>query len=497
MDILESLVKPFLKQEKKIETTAQTSTDNVELQLGSYDTELPNAKSKFYQRGKSKKESLQEKSDNLISQYRTISSAPEVSSAIDEIVNEVLDITDKGVSAPSITFKDNTNISDSVQKVISENFNELLNTINFEKFGDETFKKWYIDGKLISEVVYDKKNIKSGIQKVLLLSPIGFRKRKDEKTGKIYYMYDTNTQHYTNNKNKDYYDLEQIVVTRSGLTHDGMDIGYLYYAIKTANNMNMIEDSFVIYRVLRAIETRIWNVNIGKMPKSKAENYLNTVINQIKNDLSYNSSTGEFDGHTDMKSLINDYVFPSRNGNESTSVDTIGGSTSFIDSTDDHDMFLKKLYIALKIPVSRLDTDGSTLDFAADDILRGEMKFNKFTNKLRRTFGQWLLELLRLNLIAQGKLKQSEWDEFQNDIMLYWNNSNTIIHNGKMDVMVKQSEVLSDLKQNEIIGKVISYETALMKTFSMTPEMFEEERKKIEKEKKDKKYSELYQVEED
>ncbi len=487
--LFESLKKPFLTNPAVVDdTTITTAEDYVEKTLGDVDVEFP----KDYTFGKRKltereKMSLEERADAYIRQYRLIESLPEVSSGIDEIVNEAINVDIDGSVIPDITFDDHTNIKDNTKKAVQEEWTNVMKILDFKDSADELFRKWYVDGKLICEVVYKDNTTKEGIQTVLQLSPFGFRKRQDPKDGKSYYMYQEQRGVTGASKagRKDYYDPEQIVISTSGLKQNNVDIGYLFSAIKPTNNMSMIEDSFVIYRLLRAVETRIWNVNVGKMPKNKAESYLNKVIGQIKSELAYNPTTGEFDGRASMSSLINDYVFPSRGNGESTSVSTIGGDTSFVDNAEDHKLFLKKLYIALKIPVTRLDADSSTMDFTSTDILRAEMKFTKFVNKLRRKFSQFLLDILKLQMISKGLIDEKEWQEIKSAIIVKWNSQNEIIELAQIENFKKKTETIVELEANGILGKFMSYQTAMKEVMGMTPEQFEEEKKLIEKEKTD------------
>ena len=487
MWLFESLKKTFLASSKDdfSKTSLTTEEDKKIRVLGGDDVELPvnyNIKSAFFGKSKSKKHSLKEKEDSLIKEYRNVSTNPEVASAIDEICNDAISNDSRGNVSPAIAYDDN--VPENVQNKISENFDEILKLLDFTNEADDLFKRWYIDSKLAFEVVYDD-NIKKGIKKLVLIDPIGLRKKYDQKTGKTYYVYAENEKSdLLQIDRKDYYDEEQIIIIDSGIYHDDMKIGYLFYALKTINNMTTIEDSFVIYRILRAVETRIWNVNTGKLPKSKAENYLNKVINEIRSDLIYDANTGNFRGKQSSQSLVNDFVFPTRNGNESTSVDTIGGQTNFIDSTEDHEMFLKKLYIAMKIPVTRIEND-STLDFSGADLTKGEQKFTQFVNKLRRQFSKLFLNVLKLQLLSKGIIKENEWDDLQGQITFKWNGTNVILENALMDSWVKKSEVLSDLEDNGILGKFISYEFVISEILHMTKDEFEEEKKKIKKEKKE------------
>jgi hypothetical protein len=486
-NLRESLKKTFLQNPATQEPLSISSEEQfVEKTLGDADLEFPvNYKMSAGKLTERQKQTFEDREDHYIRQYRMLETMPEVASAIDEIVNEVMNVGVDGTIEPELTFEQDSKIGDTTKKSIIEEWKNILSILDFKDSGDDLFRKWYVDGKLITEIVYGDKTIKEGIKNILQLTPFNFRKRQD-KDKKTFYVYKTNNSGNIQKHNSvDYYDPEQIVISTSGLTNNHTNIGYLFYAIKVANNMSMIEDSFIIYRMLRAVETRIWNVNVGKMPKAKAETYLNKVIGQIKSELSYNGATGEFEGRTQMASLINDYVFPTRGNTEATAVNTIGGNTNFVDNDTDHQLFLKKLYIALKLPVNRLDGANSTIDFSSTDILRGELKFTKFTNKLRRKFAQFLLDILKLQLISKGLMTESEWKVIKSSIIVMWNSQNEIIENAKIDSFKKKSEALAELKANGILGVFISYQTAMSQILGMTKEQFEEEKKLIEEEKKD------------
>lgn len=486
--ITESLKKPFLKNPATETGLTVTSEEIfVEKPLGDKEVSFPNnhkiSGGKLTER---EKQTLEEQEEAYIRQYRLMETMPEISSAIDEIVNEAMNVSTNGTITPNLTLIENSSVKENTQKSLQEEWLNVMKLLDFADSGDDLFRRWYVDGKLICEVVYKDKENKNGIQQILQLTPFGFRKRVDT-NDKLYYIYTTrkNAINISKLSQNDYYDPEQILLCKSGLKQNNIEIGYLFSAIKPSNNMGMIEDSFVIYRLLRAAETRVWNVNVGKMPKNTAETYLNKVINQVKSELSYNPSTGEFDGRSATPSLINDYVFPTRGGNEGTSVSTIGGDTSFVTSAEDHQLFLRKLYIAMKIPVSRLDADNSTMDFTSTDILRAEMKFTKFTNKLRRKFSQFLLDVLKLQMISKGLVTEAEWDRIKSELIVKWNAQNEIIENARITNLKTKAETVVEMESNGIIGKFISYETVMTDILGMTKEEFEEEKKKIELEKKD------------
>ena len=499
----ETITKKFLTINPPKSSSLTSSEPDVDIKLGGSEYDLPYLYAKKApNQSETRRQGYQ--TDAYIKQYRRMAIVPEISGAIDEIQNEALGIGIEGSRVPSLTFdveNSKVTIPDTIQKKILDCWADVMRLTRFQTKGKDIFRQWYIDGRIIAETVFDESAMTKGIQQILILSPLGFREKieKVDKTIKVFYQYEAsasarNSIYGTHEK----YDYDQIVFVTSGIKYNGLDVGYLYPAIKTSNNLVMIEDSVLIYRVLRAVETRVWNVNIGRMPKSKAENYLTSIINQIKTDIAYDSNTGEFKGYTDVKSMINDYVFPSRNGQEQTSVNTIGGNTNFIESLDDLQVFLKKLYIALKIPVNRLD-DSNTLDYSADDILRGEEKFLKTINDIQINFSQFLLELLKRQLISKKVIAENEWNDYEYQMKVIFQSfgSNQIVEKARVNSLLKKAEATQELVNSGVVGKIISYEFMLQNIWNMTKEEFEEQKKIIEEEKKNNWFYDLDQSNQD
>ena len=489
--ITEVFKKPFLKEVPPVPSSLTAEEADIDIRLGTSSYDMPYASNK--RRVFNRTEELRKgyNTDIYIKQYRRMAYIPEVSSAIDEIQNEALGISLEGSRVPTLTFAvDNGKVTtaEAIQTKVIDAWNHIMKLTKFQQKGKDIFRQWYVDGKLVAELIYDEKAMNKGVQQILILSPLGFRQiidMDDKKTPKITYKYESNGRKSVYGTRETFTD-EQIVMTVSGMKFDGVDVGYLFPAIKVSNNLVMIEDSLLIYRVLRAIETRVWNVNVGKMPKSKAETYLNTVINEIKNDIAYDSITGEFKGYNDIKSLINDFVFPSRGSTETTSVSTIGGNTNFIESIEDLKVFLKKLYLSLKIPTTRLD-DTNTLDFSSDDILRSEEKFLKTVNDIQLNFSQFLIEILRRHLIASKVCDENEWAEIESELKVVYQSfgTNQIIEKARMNALLKKAETMKELVDSKIVGTVLSYEYVIKNVWNMTKEEFEAEKKLIQAEKND------------
>ncbi len=480
MNLLEVLKKPFLKDYTVNNTTVQTNDDKRDLIIDD-SIPFPQTNRYKYERNKFVFDKT-ERETSRIKQYRELTIYPEVSSAIDEIVNEAITKSLDETIKPDLQFSEKSKQSDSIKKTYSDAFEHTLQLLDFENRGYDLFYKWYVDSRLIAELVYDEKNTNKGVLGINIISPLYLTKIYDEENKKNYYKYVDENFNIT--KGDDYYDSEQIIYTNSGLksTDYMYDIGYLEYALKTVNNMKSIEDSLVIYRYLRGGDRRIWNVPIGKLAKSKAENFITKVMNTIRFNKQYDRETGEIINSTSVESIVDDWVFPNKNG-EKIEVDTLSGDTSFLSDLSDHDLFLKKLYIAMKLPINRL-SDTSSLDFSGEDIIQAELKFVKHIKKLRNKFQQFLLDITKIHLISTNKITEKEWKDIKNEFKIIWNDDNNILDKIKMKNYVEKVSAMTELEGSGLLGKYISNTNAFKTIFSYTDEEMKEERKQIEKDKK-------------
>lgn len=431
--------------------------------------------------------------DDDIRSYRKIAEVPEVFSSIDEIENEVLTEDIEGNILSLVINEETSPDIKKISKQVEEEFENVLSLIDWNNNANDLFRRWFVDSKLILECVFDNKKIKNGIQSVLLLDPVGFREIKDDE-GKIYYTYmDGNNKSRFNVfskkdlEQKKVWASEQLVMVDSGWYSASYKyyIGYLKPAIKPVNNLTSIEDMMMIYRANRASEKRVWNINIGKMSKQTAENYIQKTINNLKSRKLYNHDTGELVGESAIEAITEDWVFPTRNGRADTSVDTVRGDTSFTESVEDHKIFLKKVYQALRIPVTRLEED-STMDFTADDILRSEMKFLKYTEKLRRRFSNMFKELLKRQLISKNICTTEDWANTVLPALHFkWTSSNEIVERAKIQNIQNRVEAVEDLKTAEVIpdiGYIFSKDWVLSNIMGLTDKQIEELQKDIDDE---------------
>lgn len=482
--IWEALKKPFITSVELENSSLQTSEDKIDISLNSEDIDLPSPKkyrAKYNEQ--TVKYELAQKESLKIQEYRRISKIPEVSSGIDEIVSECITKGLNNTVKPTLEFGDNSKLSDSVKKVYVEAWDKILDLLDFDNKGYDLFEKWYVEGRLVAESVYDEDSTNKGIKSVMILSPLNFTKIKNDDDEYVWKYVDDSFKFFSS-KDKDEYDSAQITVAYSGLKDETYkyNVGYLDYILKTVNNMNTIEDSLVIYRFLRSVEKRIWNIPISRLGKSKAENYLNKVMTNIRSDKLFNKNTGEIKNSASMEAIVDDYVFPVKN-NEKVEVDTISGDTSFISELNDHELFLKKTYIGLKIPVNRLD-ESSTLDFSGEDIVKQELKFSKHTDRLLSSFAQFPIDLLKKELLATNKVSIEEWVEARKHLKVDFNRDNQVIKKINSTMLVDKATAMNEVENSDVIGKSISYTTVLKTIWDMSDDEIEEEMKLIEEEKK-------------
>lgn len=495
MDLLEILKKPFLKDSKPIKSSIQTTEDNIEYELGGENVKLEIPTAQDYGFGGSRKKQKQkqldyyQQRDSFIETYRRKASKHKVSNAIDEIVNEMIQQFEDG-SIVKLDFK--LDKQEKTKETLKEEFDNLLNIISFNDNAYDLCREWYVDGVLNIECLYKEENNKGGIIKALKISPLRFIKFQEN--DKTYYQY-IDSYGYSFNQKKNFYSDEQIVQVESGYWDPTrtFQTSYLYPALKSINDISNVENSIVKYRITRAPEKNIWNIDVGTMNTQKAKQHIQTVSNEVSTNLKYDTETGEVTADT-TEGITSDWIFPSRNGKQKTSVETIGGDSDFVSKLDDIQYFRKENYEALKIPIGRLDGD-SSLDFDSTDILREEIKWTLFINRLRNKFEKFLKELLKRQVISKGKISEQEWNEISNNVFIVWETKNPIIENAMIESKKRKMESFSELLESGVVGKVVSIEYAVKNILRMTEEEFKEQIEIIKKEKQ--KYKEFYQSEED
>ena len=362
---------------------------------------------------------------DLIRRYRDIAQQPECDSAVEDIVNE--SITSDEFSQSVMVTLDRLPYPEKIKRLIRKEFDSVLSLLEFEQKGHDIFRRWYVDGRIFFHKVIDPKNPKKGVTSLRYIDATKIRKvrevkkEKDQATGvdkikKIeeYYIYNEKGLHsagYGGAQQGIRIADDAITYCPSGVIdqNSGKVLSYLHKAIKPVNQLRMIEDALVIYRISRAPERRIFYIDVGNLPKIKAEQYLKDVMNRYRNKLVYDASTGEIRDDRNHMSMLEDFWLPRREGGRGTEITTLPGGSNLGD-IDDIQYFQKKLYRSLNVPISRLESESNFSLGRSTDITRDELKFTKFIQKLRKKFVHLFTDVLKTQLLLKGVISLEDWD---------------------------------------------------------------------------------------
>ena len=368
--------------------------------------------------------------NEFIKRWRQSAMLPEVDDALQEITSEAItfDEKDKVIEVDL----EGLELPDPIKKKMEESFERILFLLDFNVRGDEIFKQWYVDGVLTFEVVYREKDLKEGIQKLILLSPFNFFKVKDEKTGMMKYFFHKKPSYDIvkdlQNADKTYFE-EQVAQITSGLwdSDKKYSLSFLQKALKVINQLSLIEDSLVIFRITRSPERRVFYIDTGNLPKTKAEEYVKSLISKYRQKRIYNTDSGTVENKSRQISILEDFWFPvsqTASGQRGTKVETLQGQNPGFNTFDDMNYFVKKLYKALNVPPNRSNDDDRLQISSGVDIERDELKFFKYILKLRRKFNNLFIDLLKKDLISKGVFSVEDWNEIQEKIAFKYANSN-------------------------------------------------------------------------
>ena len=368
--------------------------------------------------------------NDLIRRYRDIAIQPECDSAIEDIVSE--GIASNEYDAPVALRLDRLEYSTKVKKRIHEEFDRVLQLLDFNVKGHDIFRRWYVDGRIYYHKVIDKKDPRKGITELRYIDPRKIKKvrevikdRPDPVTGidkkkqtLEYYLYN---EKVTDNSATPQTALkitkDSVAFCPSGLVDQtkGSVLSYLHKAIKPVNQLRMIEDALVIYRISRAPERRIFYIDVGNLPKIKAEQYLKDVMSRYRNKLVYDASTGEIRDDRNHMSMLEDFWLPRREGGRGTEITTLPGGSN-LGEIDDIVYFQRKLYRSLNVPISRMEAEQSFSLGRSTEITRDELKFSKFVQRLRKKFAALFHDILRTQLVLTGVIAEEEWDTIKEHI---------------------------------------------------------------------------------
>ena len=396
---------------------------------------------------------------DLVRRYRDISQQPECDSAIEDIVNEGIVANEKD-AAVAIEL-DRLMMPEKIKTRIREEFDTVLQLLDFDTKGHDIFRRWYVDGRIFYHKVIDKNNPKKGIQELRYIDPKKIKKvkqvKKDLKKGsqieliknvQEYYMYnDKGLASGTSQGIKIAPD--SITYVPSGLIdqNKGHVLSYLHKAIKPVNQLRMIEDSLVIYRVSRAPERRIFYIDVGNLPKIKAEQYLKDVMNRYRNKLTYDASTGEIKDDRNHMSMLEDFWLPRREGGRGTEITTLAGGSN-LGEIDDITYFKQKLFRSLNVPISRLEAESGFSLGRSTEITRDELKFTKFVQRLRKKFTPVFTDILKTQLILKGVITLEDWKKISQHIQY------DFLQDGHF-AELKAAELMRD--RIDMLGSIESY----------------------------------------
>lgn len=437
----------------------------------------------------------------LITKYRSMSLQPEIQLATEEIVNEAISVSsdDKVVTI----VLDDVDISDKLKRRVEEEFSNVLDLMDFSNQGYEIFQRWYVDGRLHYHVVIDDKDLKKGIVELRYIDPRQIRlvrettDTKDPKTRiitkkdeKEYYVFNENGFGVNmNRQNSSAYSQTEIIIAKdsivrstSGLLNENssMILSYLHKAIKPLNQLRTLEDATVIYTLTRAPERRIFYIDVGNLPKAKAEQYLQDMMARHKNKLQYNSDTGEVTDSRKFMTMTEDFWFPRREGNRATEIEPLAGGTS-LSENDNLQYFQKKLYKSLSVPISRLEAETMYSFGRVSEMSREEIKFSKFIRRLRNRFSIIFDEILEKQLILKGVFSPEDWDEIKNDIRYDFMKDNYFEELKESELLREKIQTLRDVEDH--VGKYFSRAWVRRRVLFMSAEEIAEIKKEIEEER--------------
>lgn len=435
----------------------------------------------------------------LVTKYREMSLQPECDAAVDEIVNESMDLEDEHIISINL---EELKVAENTKKAISEEFKNCLRLLEFNRFAYEIFRRWYIDGRLYYHMVIDEKNPMEGIKEVRYIDPRKIRKVREvqkkriqmgnpgdaiiTKTVNEYFVFNDKGFNVGNKSvgptttglkiAKD-----SILHIVSGLTDNNgtMVLSYLHKAIKALNQLRTLEDALVIYRLARAPERRIWYIDVGNLPKMKAEQYVRDIMVKHKNRLVYDAQTGDIRDDRKFMTMLEDYWLPRREGGRGTEVTTLPGGQT-LGQMDDVLYFQKKFLNSLNVPVSRLNSDALFSLGRATEITRDELKFSRFITRLRARFASIFTKMLEKQLVLKGITTPEDWQAIQNDIKYdfskdtYWNElKNAEILDGR----INQARNIQDM-----VGKYYSHDWVRKNVLQQSEDDIADQDKQIAKE---------------
>tara|TARA_B100001778_G_scaffold333892_1_gene343564 strand:+ start:147 stop:1640 length:1494 start_codon:yes stop_codon:yes gene_type:complete len=424
----------------------------------------------------------------LIYKYREMSSLSDCEVAIENVVNEAI-VAGKGERPVNILL-DNLNLTESIKTKIRNEFDVILDLLNFNNFGHEVFRRWYIEGRLYYHIMIDENDPSRGIvelrsldaTKIKKITQVNKEKKQDTINVKVNEVFNYNPAGLNaQNRQGILISRDSIAYCTSGLLdkRKKMVLSYLHKAIKPLNQLRMVEDAIVIYRISRAPERRIFYIDVGNLPKVKAEQYIRDIMTRYKNRLVYDSESGEVRDDRRHQSMLEDYWLPRREGGRGTEITTLPGGEN-LGQLDDVQYFQKKLYKAMHVPVSRLEADSGFSLGRESEITRDELLFSKFVHKLQIRFSSLFQEVMEKQLILKKIMTSSEWNAVKDNIQYDFTSDHFYTELKHQEIMNARMTLARD--SEDFVGKYYSKEWFRTNILRQTEEEAQLEDERIESE---------------
>ena len=434
-----------------------------------------------------------ESKDNhqLILRYRGVAMHPEVDMAVDEIVNETISASELQSSLELSL--DDIEAGDKIKDQVREEFENIVALLRFNEVGHELFRSWYVDGRSYHHLLVNEANPKAGIQEIRPIDAARIRKvrevkyKKDQMTGvKIvdtvdeFYIYEEKpgqTQSGVKLSN------DSISYVTSGMLDESKKkvVSHLHKALKPINQLRMMEDSLVIYRLARAPERRIFYIDVGNLPRGKAEQYMSDIMAKYRNKLVYDASTGQIKDDRKHMSMLEDFWLPRRENGRGTEITTLPGGEN-LGQIDDIVYFQKRLYRSLNVPINRLEQEAQFSLGRSTEISRDEVKFQKFVDRLRRRFSWIFLGILRKQLLLKGIITEQDWQEWKDSLYIDFIKDNQFTELKEMEILRERIGVMNEITQ--YVGEYYSKEWVMRNVLRMSDDDIDDMKKEIEQEVK-------------
>jgi len=435
-----------------------------------------------------------ESKDNqqLIVKYRGIAMHPECDAAVEDVVNESISGSEMKSSVDIVM--DNVKVSDSIKKSIKEEFDLIVTMLKFNELGHDIFRRWYVDGRIYFHLVVNEANLKAGIVEIRPIDASKIRKvkevkrKKDPVTGaniieniKEYYIYQEKPGQTTSGVKLS---TDAVSYTTSGLLDQSRKkvISYLHKAIKPVNQLRMMEDSLVIYRLARAPERRMFYIDVGNLPRGKAEQYMKDIMAKYRNKLVYDAATGELKDDRKHMSMLEDFWLPRREGGRGTEISTLPGGEN-LGQIDDIVYFQKRLYRSLNVPINRLEQEAQFSLGRSTEISRDELKFQKFVDRLRNRFANVFLEILKKQLLLKGIITEEDWNTWKEDIVVDFVRDNHFTELKDQELLKERLQTMDMVQQ--YVGEYYSKEWVMKNVLMLSDEEIDDMKKEMDQETSD------------